>query len=50
MTLVLVEQRAVDALRLCDRAYVLSTGSIVLSGAGAELLGDEKVSRAYLGG
>jgi branched-chain amino acid transport system ATP-binding protein len=50
MTLVLVEQRAVDALRLCDRAYVLSTGRIVLSGAGTELLGDEKVNRAYLGG
>jgi branched-chain amino acid transport system ATP-binding protein len=50
VTLVLVEQRAVDALRLCDRAYVLSTGRVVMSGAGSELLGDEKVNRAYLGG
>jgi branched-chain amino acid transport system ATP-binding protein len=50
LTLVLVEQRAVDALHLCDRAYVLSTGRIVMDGAGGELLGDEKVNRAYFGG
>ncbi len=50
VTLVLVEQRAVDALHLCDRAYVLSTGRIVMAGAGKDLLGDEKVNRAYLGG
>lgn len=50
VTLILVEQRAVDALRLCDRAYVLSTGRIIMSGTGTELLGDEKVNRAYLGG
>ncbi len=49
ITLVLVEQRAVDALRLCDRAYVLSTGQVVARGTGSELLGDEQVNRAYLG-
>jgi branched-chain amino acid transport system ATP-binding protein len=49
LTLMLVEQRAVDALRLCDRAYVLSTGRVVMSGAGREMLGDENVNRAYLG-
>jgi branched-chain amino acid transport system ATP-binding protein len=50
LTVVLVEQRAVDALRLCDRAYVLSIGRVAMSGKGSELLGDEKVNRAYLGG
>lgn len=50
VTLVLVEQRAVDALRMCNRAYVLSTGRIVMDGAGADLLGAETVNRAYLGG
>jgi branched-chain amino acid transport system ATP-binding protein len=50
VTLVLVEQRAVDALHLCDRAYVLSTGRVVMAGTGGELLGDEKVNQAYLGG
>jgi branched-chain amino acid transport system ATP-binding protein len=49
ITLLLVEQRAVDALGLCDRAYVLSTGCVVANGTGRELLGDEKVNRAYLG-
>jgi branched-chain amino acid transport system ATP-binding protein len=50
LTLVLVEQRAVDALHLCDRAYVLSTGRVVMDGSGRDLLGDEGVNRAYLGG
>lgn len=49
VTLLLVEQRAVDALELCDRAYVLSTGRVVAAGTGRELLGDETVNRAYLG-
>ena len=49
VALVLVEQRAVDALHLCDRAYVLSTGRIVMGGTGRQLLGDEKVNQAYLG-
>jgi branched-chain amino acid transport system ATP-binding protein len=50
LTIILVEQRAVEALELCDRAYVLSTGKIVLSGAGKDLLRSEQVNRAYLGG
>ncbi len=50
LTVILVEQRAVEALELCDRAYVLSTGRVVLSGAGKELLRNEQVNRAYLGG
>jgi branched-chain amino acid transport system ATP-binding protein len=50
LTIILVEQRAVEALELCDRAYVLSTGKVVLSGAGKDLLRSEQVNRAYLGG
>ena len=49
LTVVLVEQRAVEALELCDRAYVLSTGRVVMSGAGKELLRNEQVNQAYLG-
>jgi branched-chain amino acid transport system ATP-binding protein len=49
LTIVLVEQRAVEALQLCDRAYVLSTGRVVASGSGKELLHNEAVNRAYLG-
>jgi branched-chain amino acid transport system ATP-binding protein len=50
LTIILVEQRAVEALELCDRAYVLSTGRVALSGAGKELLRSEQVNQAYLGG
>ncbi len=50
VTLILVEQRAVDALHLCDRAYVLSTGRVVMDGTGSKLLHDEGVNRAYFGG
>jgi branched-chain amino acid transport system ATP-binding protein len=46
----MVEQNAYLALRLADRAYVMETGSIVLAGRAADLLADEKVRRAYLGG
>lgn len=49
LTVVLVEQRAVDALKLCDRAYVLSTGRMVTSGDGRELLNNDKVRQAYFG-
>ena len=48
-TMLLVEQNAVRALRLADRAYVLELGRIALSGAGAALLQDGGVARAYLG-
>jgi branched-chain amino acid transport system ATP-binding protein len=50
ITIVLVEQNARSALRLADRAYVIETGQIVLSGTAAELLTDPGVVNAYLGG
>ena len=49
MTIMLVEQNVAASLRLADRAYVLENGSIVLSGAGSELLGDSRIKQAYLG-
>lgn len=49
VTILLVEQNARAALRLAGRAYVLETGSIVLSGPAQQLLQDEKVRKAYLG-
>ena len=50
VTVFLVEQNAHHALRLADRAYVMQTGRIVLSGTGAELLANEEVRAAYLEG
>jgi branched-chain amino acid transport system ATP-binding protein len=49
VTILLVEQNANAALRMSDRAYVLETGNVALSGTGAELLRDERVRAAYLG-
>ena len=49
-TVVLVEQNARQALRVAQRAYVLETGAVTLSGSAAELARDERVRRAYLGG
>ena len=49
-TLLLVEQNARMALEAADRAYVLETGTIALSGAASELACDERVQRVYLGG
>lgn len=49
VSVLLVEQNAAQALNLADRAYVLESGSIVLSGAGPELAKDERVRKAYLG-
>ncbi|HLI12047.1 MAG TPA: ABC transporter ATP-binding protein [Alphaproteobacteria bacterium] len=49
VTILLVEQNALLALSIADRAYVLESGRIVLTGRGPELLEDEKVQRAYLG-
>ena len=49
-TVLLVEQNAKRALAIADRAYVLETGNITLSGTGAELAKDERVQKAYLGG
>ena len=49
-TILLVEQNAQMALSVADRGYVLETGKIVSSGSGQELLADESVKKAYLGG
>jgi len=49
-TILLVEQNARAALRLADRGYVMETGSVVLEGTSEDLLGDERVQEAYLGG
>lgn len=49
-TILLVEQNARKALQIADRAYVLETGSITLSGTGPELAKSDAVRKAYLGG
>ena len=49
-TILLVEQNARKALQVADRAYVLETGSVTLSGTGAELASSDAVKKAYLGG
>jgi len=49
-TIILVEQNAEMALHIADRAYVLESGRVALSGAGEELANSETVRRAYLGG
>ena len=50
LTVLLVEQNAAAALAISDRAYVLETGRVTLSGASADLARDERVAKAYLGG
>jgi len=49
LTILLVEQNVLRALRLSHRAYVLENGTITLAGASATLLADERIRRAYLG-
>lgn len=49
MTILLVEQNALKALKIANRGYVLQTGTVVLSGPGKELLNNELVKEAYLG-
>jgi branched-chain amino acid transport system ATP-binding protein len=49
-TVLLVEQNAFAALEMCDHAYLLESGRIVLSGPGAEMIENEHVRKAYLGG
>ena len=49
-TILLVEQNAQMALSVADRGYVLETGKIVATGTGADLLNDDAVKKAYLGG
>ena len=48
-TVLLVEQNAKKALSIADRAYVLETGKISLSGAASDLINDDSVKKAYLG-
>jgi branched-chain amino acid transport system ATP-binding protein len=48
-SILLVEQNARKALALADRAYVLERGAIAMSGTGAELLGRDEITAAYLG-
>jgi len=48
-TILLVEQNVALSLKLADRAFVLESGRVVMSGTGSELLRDEGVRRAYLG-
>ena len=48
-TVLLVEQNAKKALSIADRAYVLETGSIALTGTAAELLDNDRIRKAYLG-
>jgi branched-chain amino acid transport system ATP-binding protein len=48
-TILLVEQNVYQSLRIAHRAYVLETGRVVLSGTGAELLGNDHVKKAFLG-
>ena len=49
ITILLVEQNAKMALAVSDRAYVLETGTIAMSGKAADLAEDDRVRKAYLG-
>ncbi|MDD0839720.1 ABC transporter ATP-binding protein [Curvibacter sp. HBC61] len=50
VTILMVEQNAMEALRISDRAYVLAMGAVALTGAAGELMRDERVRELYLGG
>ena len=47
--MLLVEQNALRALEIADRAFVMELGHLVMEGTGASLLRDERVARTYLG-
>jgi branched-chain amino acid transport system ATP-binding protein len=49
LTILLVEQNVAVSLKISKRAYVLENGRIVMSGAGEDLLRDDRVRQAYLG-
>lgn len=49
-TILLVEQNAEMALKIADRAYVLESGTVTVSGTGAELAASDRIKKAYLGG
>ena len=48
ISILLVEQNVRHSLKLADRGYVLESGKIVMAGTGQELLGDERIKKAYL--
>ncbi|HPC78105.1 MAG TPA: ATP-binding cassette domain-containing protein, partial [bacterium] len=50
VTILLVEQNAYMALQIAHRAYVIETGRVVMEGTGKELLNNDAVKKAYLGG
>ena len=47
--MIVVEQRAHEALHICDRAFVLESGEVALEATSRELLADERLAAAYLG-
>ena len=49
LTILLVEQNVAVSLKISNHAYVLENGRVVMSGAGQELLHDDRVRQAYLG-
>ena len=49
VTMLLIEQRVLEALELCDRGYVIQNGRMVAEGLGSELIDSEMVRKAYLG-
>ena len=49
LTVLIVEQRLAETLAIADRAYVLQTGRVVMSGPASQIAGDAEVRRAYLG-
>jgi branched-chain amino acid transport system ATP-binding protein len=49
LSILLVEQRAIEALEICDRGYILETGRITLGGPRDLLMGNPEVQKAYLG-
>jgi len=50
VAILMVEQNAMEALRISDRAYILALGNVALTGKSAELMHDERVRELYLGG
>jgi len=49
VTIILVEQDVQEALEICDRAYVIQTGRVVMEGAGRDVLNSELIQKAFLG-
>jgi neutral amino acid transport system ATP-binding protein len=49
VTVLMVEQRARQALAISDRGYILDQGRVVLAGRAAELLADDRMAKLYLG-